>query len=107
MERVVDDARKALAEGREPPIPIDIITKFGTDAAIEHQFGVTPARASALPEHLRTSSVQVEPATPPKWMTYAEAEAKVKEANEWAKEGQVVKVKKERASGKLGSFHSM
>jgi len=39
----------------------------------EKQFGVPPKRASAVPVHLRTSSVQVEPATPPKWMVEEEA----------------------------------
>lgn len=51
---------------------------------IQHQFGLTPKGpngSSAIPAHLRTSSTQVEPSTPPKWMTFAEAEEKVKEAN--------------------------
>lgn len=36
---------------------------------------------------MRTSSTQVEPSTPPKWMTYAEAEERIKRANSWMEEG--------------------
>lgn len=43
------------------------------DSQPEKRFGVTPKRASAVPVHLRTSSVQVEPATLPKWMVEEEA----------------------------------
>lgn len=127
VESMVDEARKALAEGRELPpgllnlpapssvagLPLpahlssathtvgskDLDPRDGTiepvadvtASALEKEedvqvsndknFGVTPDKA--IPAHLRTSSTQVEPATPPKWMTYAEAEEKVKQANAW------------------------
>jgi hypothetical protein len=48
----------------------------------EKQFGVTPKRASVVPPHLRTSSVQVEPATPPKWMVEQAAEEAAAKSNE-------------------------
>jgi len=76
---------------------------------IQHQFGLTPNGKIAIPAHLRTSSTQVEPATPPRWMTYAEAEETVKKANEgpWRNSmseevgpvGFGKKVKKERPTG--------
>jgi transposase-like protein len=51
---------------------------------IQHQFGLTPNTKShpAIPAHLRTSSTQVEPATPPRYMTFAEAEETVRAANQ-------------------------
>ncbi|ORY31808.1 hypothetical protein BCR39DRAFT_80876 [Naematelia encephala] len=81
MERLVTDARRAIAEGRDPPaLPMDMLTTLPADLSAqlqsstahheepEHRFGVTPDK-KAIPEHLRTSSTQVEPATPPKWLT--------------------------------------
>lgn len=122
VESIVDEARKALAEGRELPLPLLTIptpadmagipglpsmpstitgtaqdtnpptprSATATNPALTSEernrmFGVSPPKA--IPEHLRTSSVQVEPATPPKWMTYAEAEEKIRKANVWMGEG--------------------
>jgi hypothetical protein len=48
----------------------------------EHRFGLTPNKAPAIPMHLRTSSTQVEPATPPKWMTEQDARERIKKAEE-------------------------
>ncbi|WVF68723.1 hypothetical protein IAT40_003495 [Kwoniella sp. CBS 6097] len=95
VEHIIEDARKAIAEGREPPLPILTLPSEITGDAQEHRFGVTPDKGSAIPMHLRTSSTQVEPSTPPKWMTMAEAEEKVKAANKWMEE-QGRKGKKER-----------
>ncbi|WVQ96253.1 hypothetical protein IAU59_003357 [Kwoniella sp. CBS 9459] len=95
VEHIIEDARKAIAEGREPPLPVLILPREISGDAQEHRFGVTPDKASAIPMHLRTSSTQVEPSTPPKWMTMAEAEEKVKAANRWMEE-QGRKGKKER-----------
>lgn len=84
---IIDEARKALAEGREPPLPLltlpQEVANHPEVLEIQHQFGLTPTSksSSAVPAHLRTSSTQVEPATPPKWMTFAEAEERVKQAN--------------------------
>ncbi|KAK4689689.1 hypothetical protein P7C73_g420, partial [Tremellales sp. Uapishka_1] len=95
---IVEQARQALAEGREPPVPLlplpaDVSAKIsaGTPPTPppQHRFGVSPERA--IPPHLRTSSVQVEPATPPKWMTYAEAEERIREANQWIQDHSPVK----------------
>lgn len=115
---MVEDARKAIAEGREPalksltlpeglaipglnivPPPesassVSTIKKDNsevaeTDRIQAKRFGLTPPKPTAIPSHLRTSSVQVEPATPPKWMTEQEAEraksAIEGEAKEWEK----------------------
>ncbi|OCF43528.1 CAMK/CAMKL protein kinase [Kwoniella heveanensis CBS 569] len=95
VEHIIEDARKAIAEGREPPLPVLTLPREITGDAQEHRFGVTPDKVSAIPMHLRTSSTQVEPSTPPKWMTMAEAEEKVKAANKWMEE-QGRKGKKER-----------
>jgi hypothetical protein len=65
---------------------------------VKRRFGLTPSK-DALPAHLRTSSTQVEPATPPKWMTYAEAEATVAAANGWVEPAPKKAAKKERPSG--------
>lgn len=86
---IIDEARRALSEGREPPLPLLTIPREMANhpevREIQHQFGLTPSptskSSSAVPAHLRTSSTQVEPSTPPKWMTFAEAEEKVREAN--------------------------
>ena len=125
VEKIVTDARTALAEGREPPLPVltlpsDIETRL-TDADLPKRSsslhaaeqGITivsppksnvePNSLNALPAHLRTSSTQVEPATPPKWLTYEEAEARVKAANEWIERNGPKKIKKER-SGVFGIF---
>ena len=116
---IIDEARKALSEGREPPLPLLTLPREMADhpevREIQHQFGLTPKGpdgSSAIPAHLRTSSTQVEPSTPPKWMTFAEAEEKVKEANRaWSnsqasdegaalgQEVQFKKNKKERPTG--------
>jgi protein-serine/threonine kinase len=115
---IIGEARKALSEGREPPLPLlSLPTELAAHPAvqeIQHQFGLTPNGKSAIPAHLRTSSTQVEPATPPRWMTYAEAEETVKKANEgpWrnstSEEVPAVygkKVKKERPTGELDFCH--
>lgn len=139
VESIVDEARKALAEGRELPLPLltmsapadlaglpDMPTTTDTNlptprsnaarTSIEQRaFGVSPDRA--IPPHMRTSSTQVEPSTPPKWMTLAEAEERIKKANAWMEEGRGsrpssgmfmgagdvkrVAVKKERGSGEF------
>lgn len=89
VETIIEDARKAVAEGREPGLPVLSLPAELTTAdpstnsnvmqtTVAHRFGVTPDKATAIPSHLRTSSIQVEPATPPKWMTYAEAEERFK-----------------------------
>lgn len=110
---IIGEARKALSEGREPPLPLltlpDELADHPEVREIQHQFGLTPKGSNAVPAHLRTSSTQVEPATPPKWMTYAEAEEKVKQANQaWGSDesgpvqglnGQFKKNKKERPTG--------
>ena len=136
---MVQDARQALAEGREPhlpslSIPSDVLAKV-TEARKDeqaqtsatgahtseqqHRFGVTPDRLSAVPAHLRTSSIQVEPATPPRWMTEQEAEERVQRANQEAvtevtnrptsAEVAVVKkaAKKERPAGEQECRHCM
>lgn len=107
VETIIEDARKAVAEGREPGLPVLSLPTELTAAdpstnsnaiqtTVAHRFGVTPDKATAIPSHLRTSSIQVEPATPPKWMTYAEAEEKIQAANAWLEEQQQGKRKKER-----------
>lgn len=107
VETIIEDARKAVAEGREPGLPILSLPAELTVAdpstnnnvsqvTVVHRFGVTPDKATAIPSHLRTCSVQVEPATPPKWMTYAEAEERVQAANAWLEEQQQGRRKKER-----------
>lgn len=107
VETIIEDARKAVAEGREPGLPVLSLPAELTAAdpstnnnisqvTVVHRFGVTPDKAAAIPSHLRTSSVQVEPATPPKWMTYAEAEEKIQAANAWLEEQQQGRKKKER-----------
>lgn len=107
VETIIEDARKAVAEGREPGLPILSLPAELTVAdpstnnnvsqvTVVHRFGVTPDKATAIPSHLRTSSVQVEPATPPKWMTYAEAEEKIQAANARLEEQQQGRRKKER-----------
>lgn len=107
VETIIEDARKAVAEGREPGLPVlslpaelttaDPSTSSSViQATVVHRFGVTPDKATAIPSHLRTSSVQVEPATPPRWMTYAEAEEKIQAANAWLEEQQQGRRKKER-----------
>ncbi|WWD18784.1 hypothetical protein CI109_103239 [Kwoniella shandongensis] len=95
VEYIIEDARRALAEGREPGLPVLTIPTEITGDSQEHRFGVTPDKNGSLPAHLRTSSTQVEPSTPPKWMTYAEAEEKVRAANAWMEE-QGKRGKKER-----------
>ncbi|WVQ84397.1 hypothetical protein IAT38_006549 [Cryptococcus sp. DSM 104549] len=97
VEHIVEEARRALAEGREPGLPVLTLPTEITGDAQEHRFGVTPDKPGVIPVHLRTSSTQVEPSTPPKWMTYAEAEEKVKAANAWMEE-QGRRGKKERPS---------
>ncbi|WRT68102.1 uncharacterized protein IL334_005077 [Kwoniella shivajii] len=101
VEGIIEDARKAIAEGREPPLPVLSLPKEIVDntEVVTHTFGVTPEKNS-IPAHLRTSSVQVEPATPPKWpvqMDLREAEEKVRLANKWL-EDQGRKGKKDRPS---------
>ena len=110
---MVEDARKALAEGREPPMPLPFLnmqlpTSPGALAVIQPA-AEPPVSAEgvekldALPAHLRTASTQVEPATPPKWMSYEEAEETVKHANQWAaveERGGIKRAqKKERPAG--------
>lgn len=98
-----------MAEGREPPLPLltlpSELSNHPEVQEIQHQFGLTPKGKDAVPAHLRTSSTQVEPATPPKWMTYAEAEERVKLANQaWGDEGApVFKKKKDRPTGERNS----
>jgi hypothetical protein len=134
VELIVQEARKAIAEGREMPLPLLSLpnpesliaavkgevsaeqavqaatlapvpavsaTDAETDEEARRRFGVSPDKA--LPVHLHTSSTQVEPSTPPKWMTYAEAEERIKQANAWAEAGGELKKanKKERGSGEL------
>jgi len=105
---IVEDARRALAEGREPILPIPglpvEITQNPTSPG--HRLSLIPGKGtqaeSAVVAHLRAMSTQAEPATPPKWMTYAEAEETVKQANDWIDEdGPKGKTKKERP---LGSY---
>ncbi|WWC88336.1 uncharacterized protein L201_003246 [Kwoniella dendrophila CBS 6074] len=123
VENIIEDARKAISEGRElPPLPILSlpIKELSSSTAnegieVNKKFGLTPDKA--IPSHLRTSSTQVEPSTPPKWATndsssssminntfkatvttetkIKEAEEKVKMANKWLEE-QGRKGKKER-----------
>lgn len=104
-----------MAEGREPPLPLlHLPVEMASHPAvqeIQHQFGLTPDTKShpAIPAHLRTSSTQVEPATPPRYMTFAQAEETVRAANqglgrvseESGVQPQVYgkKVKKERPTG--------
>ena len=101
---IVDDARKAIAEGRELPLPV--LTLPSPDPAIEHRFGLTPDRANAVPEHLRTSSMQVEPATPSKCMSYEEAEERVRQANAWIENESKKQPKKDRPSGETCAFEA-
>ena len=99
----MDEARKALSEGREPPLPVLSLPQEAQEEITRDSqlFGVNNDEVSAIPAHLRTSSTQAEPATPPKWMTYEEAEEKVKQANAWVDgNGPRLKVKKERPTGK-------
>lgn len=103
---IVEDARKALLDGREPPLPILHLPTEAEAAKLadnpENHSGLAVDKATAIPEHLRTSSTQVEPATPPKWMTYADAEEAVKQANDWVGEDEVKGVpKKERRTSGL------
>ncbi|ODN74147.1 hypothetical protein L202_07598 [Cryptococcus amylolentus CBS 6039] len=95
VEAIIEDARRAVAEGREPGLPVLSLSSEITGEQ-EHRSGVTPDKPNAIPAHLRTSSVQVEPSTPPQWMTYTEAEEKVKAANAWMEEQG--RKKKERPS---------
>ena len=136
LSGIVEDARKAIAEGREPPasflelptnVPLPMTASISlsqeamaialasdqitsdpasaeqstedqgmidqTDKAkmsvtvstvsedVKKIFGVT-ADQNPMPAHLRTASTQVEPATPPKWMTEQEAQERVKKALE-------------------------
>ena len=107
---MVEDARQALAEGREVPLPAVTLPEGltlpglkviapqtglsspGTAQEVQgsseksphRRFGLTPPKGSAVPAHLRTSSTQVEPATPPKWMTEQQAEERIRLANEAA-----------------------
>ncbi|WVO18574.1 hypothetical protein L204_106293 [Cryptococcus depauperatus] len=86
VEAIIEDARRAVSEGREPGLPVlTVPTEIAGDSQ-EHRFGVTPDKSNAIPHHLRTNSLQVEPSTPPKWMTYEEAEEQVKVANKWIEE---------------------
>nr|XP_018262002.1 CAMK/CAMKL protein kinase [Kwoniella dejecticola CBS 10117]OBR84160.1 CAMK/CAMKL protein kinase [Kwoniella dejecticola CBS 10117] len=102
VESIIEDARKAIAEGREPPLPILALPQelnAKEDQELQKHFGLTPDKA--IPSHLRTSSIQVEPSTPSKWATTGqtvdvkEAEAKVLAANKWLEE-QGKRNKKER-----------
>nr|XP_019045252.1 CAMK/CAMKL protein kinase [Kwoniella bestiolae CBS 10118]OCF24182.1 CAMK/CAMKL protein kinase [Kwoniella bestiolae CBS 10118] len=99
VESIIEDARKAIAEGREPPLPLLSLPKeVAGDEQMKKTFGLTPDKA--IPSHLRTCSTQVEPSTPPKWgnsttMDIKEAEEKVKLANKWLEE-QGRKGKKDR-----------
>nr|XP_019003885.1 CAMK/CAMKL protein kinase [Kwoniella mangroviensis CBS 8507]OCF67346.1 CAMK/CAMKL protein kinase [Kwoniella mangroviensis CBS 8507] len=103
VESIIEDARKAIAEGREPPLPLltlsGSLTVSDEVQTAKKTFGLTPDKA--IPSHLRTSSTQVEPSTPPKWannggpMDIKEAEEKVKMANKWLEE-QGRKGKKDR-----------
>ncbi|WVQ65424.1 uncharacterized protein L199_003600 [Kwoniella botswanensis] len=103
VENIIEDARKAIAEGREPPLPLLTLTGAVPVSDEVHTtkktFGLTPDKA--IPSHLRTSSTQVEPSTPPKWATTAgpmdikDAEEKIKMANKWLEE-QGRKGKKDR-----------
>lgn len=147
VEFIVQEARKAIAEGREMPLPLlslpnpeSLIAAVKSGLSVEQaaaiivpsqsapalgpssvsssngmgqdandteenenearrRFGVSPDKA--IPAHLRTSSTQVEPSTPPKWMTLAEAEERIKNANAWVDVGGEIKRvnKKERPSG--------
>nr|XP_019013084.1 CAMK/CAMKL protein kinase [Kwoniella pini CBS 10737]OCF51865.1 CAMK/CAMKL protein kinase [Kwoniella pini CBS 10737] len=94
VESIIEDARRAIAEGREPPLPLLSLPKeiqvAAEDQDIQKHFGLTPDKA--IPVHLRTSSTQVEPSTPSKWetgvraMDIKEAQEKVLAANEWLEE---------------------
>lgn len=117
---MVEEARKALAEGREialpsvgmpgglslpklsntkpsartferletdalfvPPLPSSggaVASEADTSTRNKRRFGLSPEKATTLPAHLRTSSVQVEPATPPKWMIEQEAAEEARQA---------------------------
>ena len=120
---MVEDARKALAEGREPALPslalpegltipnVSVISPTSNesqsqvvtgekeetevDEAHQKRFGLTPPKTS-VPVHLRTSSTQVEPATPPKWMTEQQAEERARLAMQ-AEEEKVQQETKESA----------
>lgn len=115
---MIEEARKALAEGRElslpsvglpegpslpklsntkpsarsfealdtdtmfiPPLPT-LTSEEEKNAKSQRRFGLSPEKSSAIPAHLRTSSVQVEPATPPKWMVEQEAEERARTVKE-------------------------
>ena len=104
LSGIVEDARKAIAEGRQSPLPIpalpSAIHRESRTVQPVYIANVSEVPASAIPEHLRGMSTQAQPATPPKWMTYAEAEETVKQANEWIDEGGPKgKAKKDRSSG--------
>ena len=113
---MVEDARKALAEGREPPMSLPFLnmqlaispTVLAATRSITSGNATTvevTEKLDAPPAHMRTSSTQVEPATPPKWISNEEAEETVKQANAWAgvEDKGVVKrpQKKERPTGEL------
>ncbi len=147
---MVQEARKAIEEGREPMLPslaslalpegvvvpdVNILPPAedappSTSEAVEEddearevgkvnprRFGLTPTKSGAIPAHLRTSSIQVEPATPPKWMTDKEAEELARQTLEAEpvkeKEGAIEEKKpaqpegrelKEKKSGSLGKM---
>jgi hypothetical protein len=114
----VQEARKALAEGRELPLPaLNLPALQGMSAATAAAVVAEAASAHAspahaagiingktIPAHLRTESTQVEAGTPPKWMTYGEAEERVREADAMMEANGEIKRssgRKERGSGEL------
>lgn len=85
VEKIVEDARRAIAEGRDVPLPalgLSLPEAAAVVASVSQPGSSAGHAEKTLASHLRTASTQVEPATPPKWMTYAEAEQKVRAANE-------------------------
>lgn len=73
----------------------------------EHRFGLTPEKTVAIPKHLRTSSTQVEPATPPKWLTEQEAEEKAQRAADPAKSAETGKVEIVEKGGKVAEVEKV
>lgn len=68
-----------------PPTEAGTEIKEDEGPVQQHRFGLTPEKAAAIPTHLRTSSTQVEPATPPKWLLDQEAAAELLKAEQAAK----------------------
>lgn len=83
---IVEDARKALAEGRQPPLPIPGLPSGMPHDPLHLEEPISiidqgQTALTAVPEYMRGSSTEAEPATP-KWMTFSEAEETGEKANE-------------------------